>query len=401
MHAVALLVAVGLSVPTASRATPTPADPVCAAPSPVPGTALLVGVTPQASTADVLASLAGLGARVAGGVRPLHIVEVTLPTAAAARVALTRLKTDPDVRWAEPEGTFHVNSTPSDPLFGEQWGLAKVQAPVAWRSDVGTSAPVTVAVLDTGVDLGHPDFEGRVVSGLDTANNDADSSDDHFHGTHVAGIIAAATNNRRGVAGMSWGAKVLAVKVMDKNGTGSECDIVAGMVYAAQQGAKVENLSLGGRNQGCPLAMQEAIAFARQRGTLIVAAAGNDAKKGNPVNYPGGCAGVLTVGATDSRDRVATFSEHGPQVVVSAPGVHILSTFRTQEGQHKYAYLDGTSMATPFVAGLAALLFSQHPDWTPDQVFARIVSTTDDLGRKGRDDYYGAGRINAARALHR
>lgn len=274
-----------------------------------------------------------------------------------------------------------------------------MHAPTAWAVDVGTSAPVTVAVLDTGVDLAHPDFEGRVVSGFDFEDGDPDSSDDHFHGTHVAGIIAAATNNRRGVAGMSWGAKLLAVKVMDAKGKGSDCDIVAGMVYAAQQGAKVENLSLGGTYLGCPTAMEEAIAYAKQRGTLIVAAAGNAAKQGNPVEYPGGCAGVLTVAASDQRDRIAPFSEHGPQIVVSAPGVHILSTYRTKGGEHKYAYLDGTSMATPFVSGLAALLFSAHPTWTPDQVFQRIATTSDDLGAKGRDDYFGSGRINAARAL--
>jgi thermitase len=392
----------GLVLPVAvAQATPggaSDADIVCAAVLPIPQLAL-VGLSSPGRVAPVTDAVARLGGRVVGRVGPLRIVEVAFPSATSLRSALPAVGRVPGVRWAEPEQGYKVTKAPSDPLFAQQWGLAKIGAPTAWNTDVGTSHAVTVAVLDTGIDLTHPDFEGEAVSGFDFANNDPDASDDQFHGTHVAGIIAAASNNRRGVAGVSWGAKLMAVKVMDKNGAGGDCDIVAGIVYGALQGARVENLSLGGTGPACSSALTEAIRFADARGTLIVAAAGNSARHGNPVEYPGGCAGVLTVGATDQRDRAATFSEHGPQVVVSAPGVHILSTFRTPDGQHKYAYLDGTSMATPFVAGLAALLLSAHPDWTPAQVRQRIVTTVDDLGPRGRDNYFGAGRINAARAL--
>jgi subtilisin family serine protease len=237
-----------------------------------------------------------------------------------------------------------------------------------------------------------------VETGIDLYDGDVDASDEQFHGTGVASVIAADTDNKIGMAGLSWGAQILPVRVLGPDGVGTECTIAAGIVYAADQ-SYVENLSLV-VDGTCSFVMQQAVDFAvLQSNTMVVAAAGNDAKHHNPSMEPADCAGAVGVGATDQRDRIASFSEHGPQVTVSAPGVHILAAYRTPQGGHAYAYYDGTSLAAPMVTGVAALLFAKHPDWTVTDIVNRIKATSIDLGKKGRDDYYGAGRVDAGRAL--
>ncbi len=340
------------------------------------------------------------GGQVVGRIAELQVVEAAFPSEAVRDAALPLLRRAPGVRYADAEHAYQAARKPNDPYFSYQWGVFTTGANRAWDREIGTTSPVTVAVLDTGVDLQHPDLKGRVSKGRNIVDNTDDPSDDNSHGTHVAGIIAASANNRVGVAGLSWGAQVLAVKVLDAAGSGSDCDIALGMITAVQAGAKVLNLSLGADGVPCGAVMQAAVDLATQNGAVTVAAAGNNAKKGNHSNTPANCQDVLAVGATDARDKIAPFSTHQPYVGVSAPGVGVLSTYYDPKTRrHTYASLSGTSMATPFVAGLAALLLSKHRDWTPDQVKSRIASTADDKGPHGRDDYYGAGRVNAARAL--
>jgi len=193
---------------------------------------------------------------------------------------------------------------------------------------------------------------------------------------------------------------VLAVRVLGADGEGSDCDIALGLVSAADAGAGVVNLSLGSEGAACGPFLQEAVDYVRDADALLVASSGNGARTGNAENTPANCDGVLAVAATDARDRVATFSTHQPYVDVSAPGVGIMSTYWVAStARPAYAPLSGTSMAAPVVAGLAALLRSRHPSWTADQVAARIEATADDRGAKGRDEFYGTGRINAWRAL--
>ncbi|MDQ1699298.1 MAG: hypothetical protein QOG34_1161 [Frankiaceae bacterium] len=288
--------------------------------------------------------------------------------------------------------------TPRDPYLSRQWALARIHATQAWGVEIGSTRLVTVAVLDTGVDATHPDLKGRVVSGFDFYDGDTDASDEQFHGTAVASVIAADTDNKIGIAGLSWGAQITPVRVLGPDGTGSECTIAAGIVYAAST-SNVENLSLGAEG-ACSFVMQQAVDFAVQdNNTAVIAAAGNDGKRGNPQMEPADCAGAVGVSATDQQDRLASFSEHGPQVALSAPGVHILAAYRTKQGSHTYAYFDGTSLAAPMVTGVAALLFSKHSDWSAATVVSRLKTTATDLGKKGRDDYYGAGRVDAGRAL--
>ncbi|HWL36414.1 MAG TPA: S8 family serine peptidase [Frankiaceae bacterium] len=349
-----------------------------------------------------LRAVRAAGGRVVGGIERLDVLQVAFPSRVARDAALPVVRRAPGVRYAEAERVFSVHRNPNDTFWRYQWGLFKIGAMKAWNKETGGKTPVTVAVLDTGVDLKHPDLAGRVIAGDDIVANDPDPSDDHGHGTHVAGIVAAKTNNRVGVAGMSWGAKVLAVKVLAANGEGSDCDIALGMVGAADAGARVLNMSLGSTGTRCGLVTQAAIDYARDAGSLPVVSAGNSgsAKDGNPVTTPANCDGVLTVGATDPADKIAKFSTHHPYVDVSAPGVGILSTgYQAMTGRHTYVAMSGTSMAAPYVAGLAALLMSRNPTWTPDQVMDRIVKTSDDRGTRGKDDYFGAGRVNAARAI--
>ena len=340
------------------------------------------------------------GGRVVGGIAGLGVLQASFGTRAARDAAVRALAHAPGVRAVQAERTYAAHRTPNDTYLRYQWGLEAVRARAAWDVEPGTRNPVTVAVLDTGVDLDHPDLAGRVLPGPDLVDNDDDPTDTHGHGTHVAGVIGARTNNRRGIAGLSWGAKVLAVRVLGSDGTGSDCDIALGMVQSADAGAGVLNMSLGTDGARCGTITQAAVDYVREAGAVLIASSGNAAKGGNPESTPANCAGVLAVGATDHRDKVAPFSTHHPYVDVSAPGVGIWSTYwDPEEGVGTYAGLSGTSMAAPHVAGIAALLLAKNPTWTPDQVEARIVGTSDDRGPRGKDAWYGAGRVNAARAL--
>ncbi len=285
---------------------------------------------------------------------------------------------------------------PNDPYTDSQWGLSRINAPAAWAISRGDG--VLIAVLDTGADFSHPDLAGKLRGDIDwdLVNNDSDASDDHGHGTHVSGIAAVATNNGIGVAGLGWNAAILPLKVMDSRGEGSSYDLASAIYYAAEWGARVINMSLGGPYP-CPSYLQDAIDHAYNRGVLLVAAAGNDGQ--NQTVFPANCAHVLGVAATTSYDTRASFSNYGDHVSVAAPGVDILSTCWPGMGYGSYCYMDGTSMATPFVAGLAALVYAAYPTYTPDQVASAILDNAQDLGTSGWDQYFGCGRIDAFRAV--
>ncbi len=280
---------------------------------------------------------------------------------------------------------------PNDLYYSFQWGLSKIRAPEAWALSRGTR--VLIAVLDTGTDYTHPDLAGKVRTDIDHdyINNDEDAMDDNGHGTHVAGIAAAATDNGRGVAGLGWEATILPLKVMDSRGQGSTAQLIPAIRYAADVGAGVVNMSLGGEGS-CPEDLQVAVDYAYSRGVLLVAAAGNNGT--NVSIFPANCTHVLGVAATTSSDTRACFSNYGAHVSVAAPGTSIYSTL-----PGGYGYMQGTSMATPFVAGLAALVYARFPAYTPDQVASAILDNAQDLGTTGWDEYYGCGRIDAFRSL--
>ena len=309
--------------------------------------------------------------------------------------------------------------TPNDPAFEEEWALRHIGAPCAWQHTTGSS-DVTVAIVDSGVDMQHPDLVDRLrQDGRDFVDGDDDPSDENGHGTNVAGIIAATLDNNEGIVGLAPGVMILPVRVMNAQGYGSDRAIARGIRYAADQGAQVINLSLGATLMvGADTAsaqVGDAIRYAQDRGALVVVAAGNDF-----VPLPNAIVGdnpdVLVVAATDDADRKADFSNSGPWVSVTAPGVHILSTMPTYEVyltseavprderfRQNYDYMSGTSQAAPFVSALAALLFSQHPDWDARQVAQAIKDHAADISqqnpRLAARGWLGSGRIDACQAL--
>ena len=288
-----------------------------------------------------------------------------------------------------------VTALADDPYRTQQWDLAKMNVPAANVQTTG--AGVTVAVIDTGVDASHPDLAGQVLPGIDYISGGATgvSADPNGHGTHVAGTIAALTGNGVGVASIAPGVKILPVRVLDANGSGYMSDTATGIVWAADHGANVINMSLGSTAQVS--AVTNAISYARSKGVTVVAAAGNSRTSGSPTSWPAADPGVIAVAATDSADQVAYYSNQGSYVDVAAPGSSIVSTYPVAKGS--YTTMQGTSMASPHVAAEAALLKAYNNSLTPDQIEKAIESTAVDLGTAGKDSDYGYGRVDAAAAL--
>ncbi len=257
-----------------------------------------------------------------------------------------------DIDYIEPNYVYHAVATPNDPRWADSWGVGAINAPNLWLLTQGEG--VKVAVIDTGVDAGHPDLAGRVLPGYDLVNDDGDATDDHGHGTHVAGTIAALVNNGIDVGGVAPGAKIIPIKVLNASGQGYNADIANGVLEAANRGAKIINLSLGGTDNSETL--RRAIADVQARGVVVVAAAGNDGVS-TPF-YPAANDGVIAVAAVDSARRKADFSNYGDYIDIAAPGVNIGST-RKGGG---VATMSGTSMASPHVAGACALLVAQFPN---------------------------------------
>lgn len=395
----AAVVAVGaLTAVTAPTATAVPPMPATACNQGVPQPTALVGVV-AGKEHWLRTYVHAAGLRAVGALPQIGALQIAFPSGEVRAKHLSALRRQPLVTFADPETRYSVLDTPTDPLFTRQWALQKVSAPMAWGIEAGLTSPVTVAVLDTGIDFEHPDFQGKLLPGFNALDPGTPPQDDHSHGTHVSGIIAAATNNRLGMAGLSWGARILPVKPMDAGGNGTTCEIVASILYVATQAPDVLNMSIGTPTP-CPGAMQAAIDLAHRAGVLSVAATGNSGGDFNIPNSPANCERVLAVGATDERDRIAGFSNYGSYVDVSAPGVNILSAVLDPgSGARGYQELSGTSMASPMAAGLAALLASRHPTWSPDQIADRIIRTADDRGKNGWDPYFGHGRINVLRAV--
>ncbi len=338
--------------------------------------------------------------------------------AASLDAALARVRSLPGVVGVEEDAVMHLDLTPSDTYFltdpwgtGGQWDMRITATNAAWDLQRG-SAGVTVAVVDTGADYAHPDLAPALLPGRNLVSapsagcaGGATAQDDNGHGTHVTGTIAAAGDNGRGIAGMAFGVRVLPLKVSDCKGVGYVSDTATGITTASDAGARVINLSLGSDSPSSTL--QAAVDRATGRGALVVAAAGNcgvtttRCPTANILSYPAAYPNVLAVGATDKNDQPANFSTAGVNVAVSAPGVAILSTYPTTlpSTLPGYALFSGTSMATPHVAGLAALLVSSVPSATVTQLRTAIVSTAKDVGPPGIDTKTGSGRIDSLAAL--
>lgn len=330
--------------------------------------------------------------------------------------ALIAFSNDPNVEWVEPDYlAYPAETTPNDPQFANQWGLTQIEAPAAWDIITG-SQTVSIAILDSGIDMNHSDFSGLLwvnpgeiagngqdddnngyiddINGWDFVNDDNDPSDDNGHGTQVAGIAAAATDNGVGIAGVCWNCKIMPVKVMQTSGIANYSDIAAGVLYAARKGAEVINLSMGGYANS--LILQTAIQIAvNDYDVVVVGGAGNDNL--DAAFYPAAFPEVLAVVGTTITDTKAPLSNYGSWVDVAAPAVNITTTFLGGD----WGPANGTSFAAPFAAGLAGLLFSQHPEWSEPLVRAQIEHTVKPIDELNPAYSYklGSGRINAADAV--
>ena len=370
-----------------------------------------------------------------------------MPVTRDADEVRAQLKNDPRIEYIEPNYIYRASVVPNDPQYNELWGMnntgqtggtsdADLDAPEAWDTQTGSDSTL-IAVIDTGVDYNHPDLAANIwtnpgeiagdgldndnngyvddVRGWDFANNDKDPMDDNLHGTHVAGTIGAIGNNGIGVAGVNWRVKIMPLKFLAGNGSGTLANAISAIIYGANKKARVMNNSWGGG--GFSQALQDAINYANNAGSLFVAAAGNDGNDNDTSpNYPSNyeVPNVVAVAAIDHKGDLAVFGSGGggqcgcggnviglpgsnfgaTTVDLAAPGKDILST----TPGNGYQKLSGTSMATPHVAGVAGLLFAQFPTWTHLQVRTRLLSTVATApGLQGK--MVTGGRVNARRAL--
>jgi subtilisin family serine protease len=362
--------------------------------------------------------------------------------------AINHLSRLPEVEYAQPNHVFPIAAiisapvvksggaidSPNDSLFALQWALQTIRAPEAWRITTG-DPNILIAVIDTGTDFKHPDLQTGIwinrgedinhngiveasdMNSLDDDGNgfvddihgwdftdapsfpdggdyrgrDNDPTDENGHGTAVAGIIAATANNGIGISGFAPGCRVMTLRAGTSQGLLEEDDVASAIVYAVMNGARVVNMSFG--DVVVSPMLRDVIRYAHSRGAVLVASAGNSAT-GTP-HYPSGFAETISVGATNKNDQLAGFSNYGATIDVVAPGLEIWTT--TLGGT--YGLFAGTSASAPFVAALAGLLLSRFPDWNNEMVRAAMVNGAEDLGDRGWDRFYGAGRIDAATAL--
>ncbi|MBU0573683.1 MAG: S8 family serine peptidase [Candidatus Margulisbacteria bacterium] len=359
-----------------------------------------------------------------------------VPEDADINSIIAELKENPHIENAQPSLKYQISMLPDDPYYSssgswgqsydDQWGMKTINAPGAWDITTGSSN-VIVAVIDTGVDYNHPELSSCMwsntdeiadngidddgngyiddVRGADFYNRRTDPMDDHGHGTHCAGIISEAGNNGAGIAGLSWNSKIMPLKALNSEGYGWEEDLAEAIIYAVDNGADVLSNSWGG--WGNDELIDDAMAYAYSMGCVIVAAAGNDS---NDVDLygPANLDTVIAVASINHSNSRSYFSNWGDSIELAAPGEDVLSlraagTDMYGGGGHivgtNYYRSDGTSMACPHVAGVAALVIANKPAFNNEQVRIAMQNSADDLGDAGKDDYYGYSRVNAVRAL--
>ncbi len=346
--------------------------------------------TPLAAATDTFPAPA-CNATVVDTVEPLNVVVYSVNDTESF---VAGMATRNDVAFIEPDYPVYACSpepfVPYDPDYHYQWGPAAIGADDAWSLVLGSEG-VTIAIVDTGVDYTHPDIaENYIPGGYDWVNGDTDPMDDHGHGTHCAGIAAATIDNGIGIAGVAQ-VQILAEKVLNAKGSGTTSAVAQGIIHAADSGADIISLSLGGTDPTS--AQREACEYAWEKGCVIVAASGNSGV--SSILYPAAFDTVIAVGSLNTGSTKSSFSNYGSGQELMAPGENIHSTWP----QNQYKNSSGTSMATPFVAGVAALVKSRNPDLTNAEIRSVLAATADDLGAAGRDSVYGYGRVDAFRAV--
>jgi len=395
----ALLAAAGLAF-FSQRPGPSPvakAAPARAAASAAERTGdVIVRFKPAATLAKVAGAIDAASADAKASTGGSRLVLLRPRPGQSVDDAVAELQSDPNVEFAEPDIVVKAAVTPNDTYYGTyQWPLVQTGMETAWNTTTG-SAGVIVAVIDTGVDAANPDLTGKIAAGANAGYNfvggNTNTADDNGHGTFVAGIIGANSNNSIGMAGICWACQIMPVKVLDSNGSGSIFNVSQGIDWAVSRGAKVLNLSLGASTG--TLGLQASVDNAWSNGRIVVAASGND---NGPVLYPAAYPNALAVGSTNSAGYRSTFSNWGPELDLVAPGEGILSTTCTCLG-YSYGIGSGTSFAAPQVAGVAALMASAGIT-DRDTIINTLKSTATDVCAAGPDNVTGAGRVNAARAV--
>ncbi len=373
------------------------------------------------SSSTAFGSLEASGFKLRQNFERFGWASVSFPNAMSVQSALNLLSALPYVEWAEPNRIFKPKLVPSDPFVGSQYALGLIQAFGAWQYEVGNSSRVTVAVVDTGIQGTHPDLQSKFIGTSrhftpelsPVASDNQPSTPACNHATRVAGVAAAVSDNSAGVAGMSWGGRLLSLKVFDDADCYDDCsdeggtcgtteeaiaaaiDDVVPKHNTATYGKIILNMSLGSVSS-CSTALQNAVNAAVSAGLLLFSASGNEGY--GYMDSPANCTGVYAVGATDSADAIALFSNSDPDMRnkgLTAPGVGVYTT----DIGNGYASATGTSFSSPMTAGLAALVWSAKPALTNTQVFDVLKNSADDLGPAGPDADYGYGRINAMKAL--
>jgi serine protease len=378
---------------------------------------LMVKFRPGVASAAEIGVHRAAGATVLRTIERLGVQVVRLAPGVSAEAAMAAYRASGLIEYVEQDKYVYALRVPNDPLYSSQWHYPQINLPSAW--DITTGGAVIVAVLDTGTRFAHPDLSGVHVTGYDfvanPANGDGDGRDpdptdpgcpgdptDPSHGTHVEGTIAARTNNGAGVAGVNWGGvsptRIMTLRVLGGCGSGTYSDVADAIRYAADHGAKVINMSLGGSSGSSTVDL--AIDYARSRGVTLVAAAGNDYC--GPVNYPARNPSVIAVAATTITNARASYSNCGPELDVAAPGgssgAGVWSTTWSPNAGNTYLPLMGTSMATPHVAGLVALMISRGITG-PSNIQTILQNTATDLGTPGFDTQFGWGLVNAFAAV--
>jgi subtilisin family serine protease len=341
-----------------------------------------------------------------------RIYTLKVPKGSNIQQIIRDLRQNAEIEYAEPNYKRKIQVIPNDPSYSLQWALPKINAPAAWDIATGVSTTV-VAIIDTGIDRFHPDLANNIwfnageipLNGLDDdgngfiddrvgwnfVNNNNSTLDGHMHGTHVAGICGAVGNDSNGIVGVNWAVKMMAINNCDSSGVALDSASLAAITYAVDNGANIINCSWGSFQYS--QALQNAVDYAYANGCVIIASSGNEATEA-PL-YPASMNHVISVGATDSNDLKTDFSNYGSFLDVMAPGKGIYSSVPSGG----YASADGTSMSSPFVSGLAALIKANNPAYTNDDIYQTIVTTAYDLGPSGWDKDHGYGRIDALAAL--